>query len=197
MELLKQGGFSSRDMDSALMSGLRGAAETVSRSQSELQFYRQWLDLIQKLAGKLCEVGGRCPIPTQALLLEVGQLMKRWPPSGEQVKFNTAAWGRTNGPWPVITLESKLALAQALHDHKRPRRAENCYREVVADSSEDNAILGTRRGSQQLFNIPHAAGRYPDAERVLLNAWDQVQRRTPPLPGAECGIRWHSTWRFL
>ena len=196
MELLKQGGFSSRDMDSALMQlDYVARLKRFRDRKDELQFYRQWLDLIQNLQGNYARWVGGVQSQLRRLLLEVGPIDEALAAIREQVKFNTAAWGRTNGPWAVITLESKLALAQALHDHNDLAEAETVYREVVADSSEykrDPGHLAAAASSYSTFLS--AAGRYPDAERVLLNAWDQVQRQDPAAPGAE----WrHSVAQYL
>ena len=137
MELLKQGGFSSRDMDSALMQlDYVARLKRFRDRKDELQFYRQWLDLIQNLQGNYARWVVGVQSQLRRLLLEVGPIDEALAAIREQVKFNTAAWGRTNGPWAVITLESKLALAQALHDHNDLAEAETVYREVVADSSE-------------------------------------------------------------
>ena len=188
MELLKQGGSSSRDLDSALRQlDYVARLKQFRDRKEEVQFYLQRLDLIRNLAGvqpsKVHQAQlyqAQCQF-TQ-LLFDVGPLDEALAAIGELVKVNTAVWGRTNG----LTLQSKLALARGLHHRNDLAEAEAVYRELITDFGQSKSDPGLMAAAASSYSVLlSAGGRYPDAERVLLNAWDQVQRPDPAAVGAD------------
>jgi serine/threonine protein kinase len=140
--------------------------------EGEVQLRREIVNLMRRLPDE----DRRGLVQALARLrqsLERGHLDEALAVAREEVEVTTKAWGRTN----AIARHAKADLARLLARRGESAQAEAVYREVIADSRAGGGSMPID-AARSYASFLTVAGRNSEAERILLDTWDYLQKRT-------------------